>query len=154
MADKGPIVYFDSNPFIYFLEGTPDLMRMLNPLFRALSASPSRAATSEITLGEVLAPSTRPGGWPLELKRRAYVDLIVRNAFIRLEPVTREVILETAALRVGTALKLVDAIHLATAITSGCRYLLTADWRLAAPSGLTKVLPDNAGVAQLLRVIA
>jgi predicted nucleic acid-binding protein len=154
MGDQGPIVYFDSNPFIYFLEGTPDLMKMLDPLFRAVSANPGRAVTSEITLGEVLAPSSQPGGWSLELKRRAYLDLIGKSGFMRLEPVTREIIPETAALRVGTALKLVDAIHLATAIMSGCRYLLTADRRLAAPSGLTKVLPDSAGIAQLLRVIA
>ena len=149
------LVYVDANPFIYAIEGEDAVARPLNDLFALFRQRPGMAITSELTLAEVL-PKARPPA-----VRRAYLDLIVWSGIFDLKPVTRGVLVETADYRrVAASLlpdgrqampKLPDAIHVVTAIRSGCPIVLSTDNRLKVPVGVRLVEADAAGVVALTR---
>ena len=67
---------------------------------------------------------------------RAYCELIQSTDGLRVEPVTRDILIESARLRAAHGgVRLPDAIHAATALDAQCQSFVTND------SGL-KVLPD------------
>jgi predicted nucleic acid-binding protein len=81
-----------------------------------------------------------------------YLNLLVFNRFFDLRPVTREIIIETAELRQVSTLKLVDAIHVVTAIQAKCRYFLSTDTDMRQlPQGMAQVAPTSAGVDEILK---
>lgn len=153
-----PFVYIDANPFIYAVEGVDELARPPNDLFSLLRQKPGLGVTSELTLAEVLVKARDPSS------RRSFYDLIVWSGIFDLQPVTREILVETADYRRAatnllpdgqtTMPKLPDAIHVVTAIRSGCRRVVSADGRLRLPAGMTLVEPNDIGLTTLMREIS
>jgi predicted nucleic acid-binding protein len=124
-------------------------------LLALLRTQPRIACTSELTLAELLAPPKRSDALPLQMKRRAYLDLLVWSGFIALIPVTRDILIETADLRAVTRLRLADAIHLASGIRAGCQYLVTSDTDFKnMPAGMQRIEPDEAGIDHIMKVLA
>jgi predicted nucleic acid-binding protein len=156
-AVPAPIVYVDANPFIYFIDGAEDVASRVRPFFELLARKPGIATTSELTLAEVLAKA-QPNA------RRSFLNLIIWSKLVRLQPVTRDVLIDTADYRQvsrkarpdGTyaTVKLPDAIHVVTAIQSRCRMFLSADEGLAVPVGMTVVAPDDVGLDRLTKELA
>jgi predicted nucleic acid-binding protein len=152
-----PSIYVDANPFIYFIEGEEAVARSLRPFFDALRRKPGLAATSELTLAEVL-PKAKP------TTQRSYLSLIVWSSLFDLQPVTRTILIDTADYRRAMARTLADgrrvmpslpdAVHVVTAIQCRYRAILSADSGLKAPEGITTYRPNEAGVEALLREIA
>jgi predicted nucleic acid-binding protein len=152
-----PIVYVDANPFIYFIDGDEDVARALRPFFELLREKPGLAMTSELTLAEVLARA-RPGA------RRSYFNLMVWSNLFQLQPVTRDILIDTADYRrvsqtprrdgTKAIVKLPDAIHVVTAIRSRCRAFLSADMGLKLPVEISAFEPNEAGIADLLQHIS
>ncbi len=154
MTDKprAPTVYVDANPFIYFVEGDAAIAARLKPFFELLRGRPGTAMTSELTLAEVF-PKARPDA------RRNYFDLIVWSNIVHLQPVTREILIDTADYRRVTAttrsdgrkvmLKIPDAIHVVTAARNHCQLFLSADSGLKLPSSMKVFAPNEAGLAEL-----
>jgi predicted nucleic acid-binding protein len=151
------LVYLDAMTFIFLVEGEPLVSEPITALFDVLRTRRGLGVTSELTLAEVLAGSERA---QIPTIKRAYLDLIVWSKFIDLVPVSRDVLYESADLRLvhrqahGRKLKLPDAIHLVTAIQKRCRYFISADQGIKPPGDMKKIAPDAGGVADLLRVIA
>jgi predicted nucleic acid-binding protein len=152
-APHKPLLYLDTNAIVYFVEGEPNVAEALSPLFQALRSKPGVAVTSELTLAEVLAPTTRRGKIPNDLKR-SYLDLIVWSAFIGLEPISRGILYDTAEVRLKAKLELPDAIHLVTAMRMGCSLFLTSDRGIKTPPGMAKIAPDQSGISKLLSALA
>ena len=147
-------VYVDSNVFIYAVEGIAATAAPAKELIKFLRAQRELMVTSETTLAEVLAPSKGRGAWPLQAKRRVYFDLLVWSGAVNLIPVTRDILIRTADLRKIAPLKLVDAIHLMSAIYAKCSFLVTGDTHFKKlPAGMTLVKPSAEGVRNLLRVL-
>jgi predicted nucleic acid-binding protein len=148
-------VHVDSNVLIYAVEGVPATAGPAKRLIAFLRAHRGLMYTSEIALAEVLAPSNRDGAWPLPAKRRVYLDFLVWSGAVNLLPVTRDILIRTADVRRTTKLKLLDAIHLISAIRHGCTFLVSgdADFRHLPPS-IKHVTPDEGGIDALLRVLA
>jgi predicted nucleic acid-binding protein len=152
-----PIVYMDANPFIYFIDGEESVANRWRPFFELLLQNPGAAITSELTLAEVLAKA-------LPDTRRSYLNLIVWSNLIQLQPVTREILIDTADYRrvsqrvrpdrTIATVKLPDAIHVVTAVQSRCSMFFSADSGLKLPSGMTLLEPNETGIAALRRVIA
>ena len=98
-----------------------------------------RGVTSELALLELTVR-------PLQLGRQDVADeyelLLSYFPNLELEPVTREILLEAAALRARYRLRSPDAILLATGIHCGATAALTNDdgWRVSAPSGIKTIL--------------
>jgi predicted nucleic acid-binding protein len=145
---RSPLIYLDSMVFIYAVEedaiNGPPARKLLSHLQKHAGA----ALTSELSLAEVLAPNKRRGKIDPKLKR-AYLELIVWDRRIRLEPISRSILYETAELRMFTGMKLPDAIHVATAIQTACKYLVTLDTGMRVPDGMIKVEPTDAGVNRI-----
>lgn len=138
-------IYLDTNFFIRAVEGATEVSDPARGLLQVLRKHAGSAVTSEITFAEVLAPTTRPDSLPPAIKRRAYLDLLLWGGFIQLVPVSRGVLIETADLRVVSRLKLPDAIHLVSAIQSGCKFFVSADRGFEKlPMGMELVSPDNS----------
>jgi predicted nucleic acid-binding protein len=148
-------VYLDTNLFIMAVEGTAETSAAPRKLLEALRARPGRGITSGLTLAETLAPPQRPDALPLHVKRRVYLDLLLWSGFIRLAPVTRDILVETADLRSVAKFRLPDAIHLVSAIRARCRYFVTGDRDFdRLPEGITRVDPDRQSIDDLVRVLA
>ena len=121
------LIYLDANIVIYAMEessGYPDLMRKL---IESIDSGQIKAMTSELTLAEVLAK-------PIELRHPEHLEKYERffapSSALVLHPVSRDVLMLSARLRADFRLKLLDAIHVATAQLSECKYFLTEDERL------------------------
>ena len=129
---------------MYGFEGTPEDSKPVIELLDRLRTRPGAAVTSEIVLGELLAPVRRQNATPVGRKRQIYLNLLVFNTFFDLQPVTRDIIIATADVRQVTGLKLLDAIHVVTGMRTD------RDMR-QLPAGLQRIPPDSAGIAELLR---
>jgi predicted nucleic acid-binding protein len=143
-------LYLDSNVFIYALEGAPDVATKLQVLFDIFQARAGSAVTSELALAEILP---KAADW----QRRYYLDLIIWRQIFELRPVSRDVLLETASYRRAARVegagmpKLPDAIHVVTAMQSGCFRILSGDRRLCVPAGYSVIYPDFDGISRLIQ---
>jgi predicted nucleic acid-binding protein len=155
MIDRGkvPLIYIDANPFIYAVEGNDNLAGVINGLLMHFRARPRTAVTSELTLAEVLAKALPP-------HQRIYLNLMIWSRIFDLRSVTREVLIETASYRKAIAVRqpdgrvsmprLPDAIHVVTAIQSGCTRFLSKDAGLRLPANMRHVEASDAGIAALM----
>jgi predicted nucleic acid-binding protein len=153
-----PVVYLDTNPFIYLVEGSDEIAYPVERLMKLLRSKPGLGATSELTIAEVLPKAPTPN------HRRSYMNLILWGKILKLLPVSRGVLIETAYYRRKAVRrrddgstsfpKLPDAIHIVTAIRSGCRFILSRDNRLRLPRGLRQFTSDPVGIADLMRELA
>jgi predicted nucleic acid-binding protein len=147
-ARETPRLYLDSNVFIYALNGTPDVATKLQELFILFEHRAGVAVTSELALAEILP---KAADW----QRRYYLDLIIWRQIFELRPVSRDVLIETAHYRKAAGMpKLPDAIHVVTAIQSGCSRILSADLRLRVPHGYSVINPDSEAISRLIRELA
>jgi predicted nucleic acid-binding protein len=154
-------VYLDANVFIYALEGTEELKAAARTLLRGLKGRPGIGITSELTLAEVLAKPTREGPPVLA---RAYLDLLIWSKTVVLQPVSRDILIESASYRAVAHSEapapredrrnfLPDAIHVVTAVQSGCTSFVGKDARIRLPSGMRRIFPDAPGVADLMGLL-
>lgn len=147
---SAPLVYIDANAFIKGFEFSAEQAKPVQELLAALRDRPRFAVTSELTLAELLAPATREGAFPLPVKRTLYLNLLVRSQLVDLRPVTRDVLMDTAELRQAAPHRLLDAIHIVTAVQSECAWFLTGDKRIRTPAGMSLVYPDQTGIDPIL----
>ncbi len=137
-----PLVYLDTNVFIIAFESVDEAAAPARELMSLLETRPGAAATSELTLAELTAPSTKANALSPQIKRRLYFNLLIANKFIQLRQVTREILWDTAnfraaALQTGRKPNLPDAIHVVTAINTRCRFMVSFDARLGPlPAGM------------------
>ena len=122
-------LYVDSNIFIYMFESVDDRAEKLRKLFLAERHGEKQfLTTSELTLSETLVGAYRRND---ETLVEIYSSWTVSNAYLEVGPVQREILLCASILRATyDALKLPDAIHLATAFAFDCSHFLSGDQRL------------------------
>lgn len=106
--------------FVYAVEGFARYRAFIRELFGAIESGHVDAVTSELTLAEALVK-------PLEIGREdiagLYADLIQNSGRLIVLPVDRSILVEAASYRARLGIKLPDAIHVATAVAAGLRYL-------------------------------
>ena len=138
---KGRQVYLDANVFIYAFE-TPKSAslpnRALGDIFRLISQDLLRAHTSALSRAEVLVHPLRHGLAALEADYRL---LLNGQQGIAVDAITDAVLEQAVALRATLGLKLADAIHVASAISTGCDCLISADRDLLRCSAHLEILP-------------
>ncbi|MCI0467451.1 MAG: PIN domain-containing protein [Beijerinckiaceae bacterium] len=154
--ERSPLVYLDANVFIRAFESGPGEAGDLRLAFTYLQKQRILAATSELTLAKLLAPNRRKDSRPprFNVMRDFYLNLILWNGLIDLRPVTRETVIATADLRQNFTFKLPDAIHVVTALETGCTFFLSGDQGTKRlPQGLIHLLPDEAGIRTLMEAL-
>ncbi len=128
-ALEGKRVYIDANIVIYGMEGFARYREILSLFFKNISTGSQSALTSELTIAEVLVKPLLDGDQPA---RQRYERTLVSRGSFTVAPVDRRTLVEAALLRSRHRIKLPDAIHLSTAIVTGCEVFLTNDLRLAS----------------------
>lgn len=132
-------ILIDSSIWIYHFEQHSEFGGAAGRAVEALEEGAFRGVTSELTLLELTVR-------PLQLGRQDVADeyelLLSYFPNLELEPVTREILLDAAALRARHRLRTPDAIMLATGSHCGATAALTNDdgWRVCAPSGIKTIL--------------
>jgi predicted nucleic acid-binding protein len=136
MIDANSQVYVDANVFIYFIEGSAEFEGRAKRFFNLADDRRASLWTSELTIAECLYGAHRLGSRPLAA---AYVSLFDDKDLLRLLPIDRAILKSAAAVGAATRSKLIDAVHLASAVAASCEVFVTNDRSIRAPAGL-KVL--------------
>ena len=119
---KGNQVYFDTNIFVYLIEGFAAFEVSLRKIRDSIYHGESRICTSELTLCEVLVPAFRTNNTELLMLYRRFIE---DSGAFELIPTTREICIRASLLRAQLGLKTPDSIHVSSAIESGCTAFLT-----------------------------
>lgn len=123
----GKSIYFDTNPIIYFIDRVPVYFELCLPMFQALDAGHYTACTGDLCLAELLVKPIRDKK-PLQVRN---IKNLFDDGFIQLLPHTRDVLELAAEIRADGNLKMVDAIHAATALHNRCDVIVTGDKAIA-----------------------
>lgn len=121
-------VLIDTSVWIYHFEQNPHLAAPAGRIIEGLEAGKFRGIASELTLLELTVR-------PLQLGRQDVADdyevLLEYFPNLELQPISREVLLEAAALRARHRLRTPDAIQIATGLRYGATVAVTNDegWR-------------------------
>jgi predicted nucleic acid-binding protein len=134
MTTTAPRVYLDSNVFIAAFEHVGAHSDHAWWILHAIEKGEMIGATSEMTLAEILVK-------PIEARSddlaASYDRMIVSAQNFEVLPVKRKVLISAAGIRARrSAVKLPDAIHLASAMALGCTAIVTDDRRFNAPEGI------------------
>ncbi len=125
------ITYFDTSIFVYSVENNQEFGSICQELMLGLENNQLNAITSELTLSEALVFPFRNAH--LETQRK-YQEIIETSGSLLVVPIVRHILIRAAELRAGQpSLKTPDAIHLATALETGCEVFLTNDTRIKSP---------------------
>ena len=128
----GQRVYIDTNIFIYFLDRHPTYFDAVAALFQAGSQQGFFATTGDIAVAEVMVGPYRQGDPALVARFKRFFE---HKNLLTVAAHERSVF-DTAAMLSGQKrLKFIDALHVATALSLGCRFLLTDDAGIASVSG-------------------
>jgi predicted nucleic acid-binding protein len=129
----GGKVYLDAKIFIYAVEAVAEYSVDVEALFSRIDDGSIVAATSKLTLAEVLAKPFEAGRHDIA---RIYENMLTPSGWLTVLPVDRTTLIEAARLQSELALRLPDAIHVATAVASGCVAVVSNDRRLRVPENV------------------
>jgi predicted nucleic acid-binding protein len=132
-------VYLDANALIRFIEGEDDGLLFL---IENAASDLLRVYTSEFTLSEVLVGPLKQGQSELV---SLYEELLVSDEFLTVVAVDRTVLRRSAEVRATLGNKGPDAIHVATALSSGCTVFVSSDERIKLPKQLAQLRVDEVG---------
>ena len=134
----GRRLYVDSNLFVYALEDMAPWDEAAKAVFDLIDDGGAFGVTSELTLSECLTKPFRDGN---DAIAGVYLEAIGDSGALAVAPVSREVLVEAARLRATHPhLKTPDAVHVATAVLTGCEILITNDRRLRIDGAAVEVL--------------
>ncbi len=126
-------VAIDSNILIYSIERHPAYVDVLTELWDAFDREEIPLHASELCLLECLVSPIRSGKKELIARFESFLA----SPSLVVVPISSSILRRAAALRAGNArLRTPDAIHLATAMTTGCGVFLTNDRRMPAIEGI------------------
>jgi predicted nucleic acid-binding protein len=136
-ALEGDRIYLDTNAWIYALEGYSDFRPELTLLFEQIQIGTLTGITSELTLAELLVKPFRDRD---QAQQGRYKKAISNRKNFYILPVLRDLLIDAAAVRASTQLKLPDAIHAATALRANCTTFLTNDRQLKKLTDIPVIL--------------
>jgi predicted nucleic acid-binding protein len=136
----GQTVYLDANILIYGFETQTSPLQLsltLGAVLRLFQEERAWARTSALTRAEVMVRPLRDSNAEL---LQLYQELLSGNAFLAVDAISGAMIDQAARLRARLGLRLADALHVASAMESGCDAFLTADRQLAVCGNDIEVL--------------
>ncbi len=128
----GQRVYFDTNVFIYFLDQGP-LFDVVAPLLAACVEGRMMGCTGDAAVAETMVMPYRHRNVTQIAQFKAFFGL---EGFLTIYAHTAQTF-DLAAQLAGTqGMRLMDALHCATAIQCGCHFLVTNDGGIKSSDGL------------------
>lgn len=133
---KNAIVFLDTAPLIYFIEGNSGYQEKLEKLFKLNDENYFKFLTSVITLLEVLVKPLKDG----ETSVVAQYKTILANADgIDIFDITTPIAVKSAEIRAKYNIRTPDSIQVATAIACNAEYFLTNDFGLKSITEITVI---------------
>lgn len=126
----GAKVVVDTAPFIYVLESHPQFAELFVGLFAAADAGYLHLSLSTLTLAEVVTGPYKAGMTALAIR---YEKALSNYKII---PMSSQIAVLAAQLRIQYHLKLPDAIQLATALDTGANAFVTHDRDFSKVTGM------------------
>lgn len=114
----------DTPPFIYYTENRPIYFEKMQAIFQRVNQGQFEVLCSVITLSETL---NKPIEANDQMLINAYNSLFENTAGVTLVSVNKNIARTAAELRAKYGLKTPDALHVATALETGCQAFLTND---------------------------
>jgi predicted nucleic acid-binding protein len=118
-------IFWDSNLFIYFLEGNDQRAVATKKLRQSMLDRGDQLLTSTLSVGEILV---KPASRNDQARCRLYEDVVGKTAVVL--PFDLNAARRYAAIRCATTIKGPDAIQLACASEAGVDLFVTNDRRL------------------------
>jgi predicted nucleic acid-binding protein len=134
------VVFLDTAPLIYFIEGHSKYQNLLSNLFDFNDKGGFSFITSSITLLEVLVKPLREGKADIA---KQYRNILPNAPGIEVFDVTSATSEIAAHLRAQYRFRTPDAIQLAISIETGADYFLTNDNRLKSVSEIVVITVDE-----------
>jgi predicted nucleic acid-binding protein len=135
---EGATVLVDTAPWIYLLQDHPVFAPRFAGLFEAAESGRLQVALSTVTLAEVLTGPHQSGQMALAKRYEAALSAY------RLVPLTPDLAVLAAQLRVQYRLKLPDAVQLASALDIGAAALVSHDRDFSRVQGLPVLMGEAA----------
>ena len=130
---QGQRIYIDANVFIYFLEKSPVFFPVVAEVLGACSFHQVFAFTGDAAVAEVMAGIYRQDKPALNKQCKAFFGNQQLLSVVRHDAKD----FDLAALLVAKQrFKLIDSLHLATALQHGCKALVTNDAGMESVDGL------------------
>ena len=133
---QGRRVYVDTNIFVYFLERHERYFDVVVPFFQLFNDGLSSAYTGDAAVAETLYKPYQVDNMVRVSEFKAFFD---DDEFITVLPHTTKAFELVAELAPKRGMKLIDALHYATAVIAGCSFILTNDAGFSS-SGEVEVL--------------
>lgn len=133
-------LYFDSAPFIYFIESYPAYIKNMRVVMGKIARGNIIGVTSTITLTEILTKPIKDQDTKLEIIYRKFL-LNTRN--LQVVDVNKAIAEQAAHLRAQYRLKTPDALQIATALDAHCDAFLTNDKGLVSVQNIKILLVDD-----------
>jgi predicted nucleic acid-binding protein len=121
---RGARVYFDSNCLIYFFEKREPYFTMVSALFRACDRGESFGFTGDAAVAELMVHPYRTKS-PADIARAK--AFFARSKLLSVVSHDATIFDTAAQLRASMGIKLIDALHAATALQNQCSFLVTND---------------------------
>jgi predicted nucleic acid-binding protein len=140
---RGQRVYVDTNIFIYFLERHDRYFEGVVPFFQLFNDGLSIAYTGDAVVAETLY---KPYQINDTLRVSEFKEFFNNDEFITVLPHSKKVFELAAELAPKRGMKLIDALHYATATLAGCKFMLTNDHGFVSSDAIEVIhLDDLAG---------
>ena len=140
---KGHSVYLDTNVFIYFLDQNPDYFPLVGPIIKAIESGEIIGYTGDAVIAEILVKPYRSGNLALAASIKAFFRM---ENFLYISPHDAETFDLAAQLRAKFNHKFIDALHYATAIRAGCKFIITNNNGFLSNEILEVILLSNCEV--------
>jgi predicted nucleic acid-binding protein len=137
---RGQRVYVDTNVFIYFLERHDRYFESVVPFFQLFNDGLSIAYTGDAVVAETLY---KPYQVNDTLRVSEFKEFFNNDEFITVLPHTKKVFELAAELSPKRGMKLIDALHYATAALAGCKFILTNDQGFTSSESMEVILLDD-----------
>lgn len=124
---SGLRVYFDTNIFIYFLQNDERFIERCAPFFEAVENGEIIGVSGDITIAELLVKPIREND---VVNIEKIKSIFGANGFFDSISHDRETMELAAHIRATQNLKMIDAIHAATAIRAKCSHFITHDGQI------------------------
>lgn len=135
-AMRGHKVYVDTNVLIYFLDCHAEFFAAAEPIMRAIIEQQFCGCTGEITLAETLVGPYRSGN-PVIIANA--IGFFGSAGFLTIIPHDKIIFDYAAQLRASQPMKIIDAVHIATALKAACRFFITNDKAMRSTGALSVV---------------
>lgn len=130
----------ETAPYIYYVENHPAYADKMDAIFQIIEATQAEIITSVITLTETMMKPIQANDLPIIA---AYRDLLTETDYVHLIALTSEFAEKAAHLRAKYNLRTPDALHVVTAIESGCDAFLTNDFGIKRVTELRVLVLDE-----------